>query len=316
MLLCNGAQQGLHLAFATLRDTSDIILTESATFPGALAAAANLGMTMAPVAHDGEGMLPEALDAALTATGARIIYTTPVCQNPLGFETGPERRRAIAKVVARHGAVHRRGRHLWALCGQGKPDLSGAAAGPGDLCHQPLQEPDAAGAAGGDRAAAGADGGRAQAAAGGKLGAAALCGGAGGGDAGDSAWARRRRLRCAAEAPGAGGTDADDLGIGAVPMPGGAPHLWLPMAPLKAEQFARRASEAGVRITPPSAVQVGEAPVAGCGSASWRRPRGSCWSGGWACWRESWAATRTSLSEHVRRLKLMSGGVAMWWQRT
>ena len=55
----------------------------------------------------------------------------------------------------------------------------------------------------------------------------------------------------------------DRLGIDSVPMPGGAPHLWLPMSPLKAEQFARRASEAGVRITPPSAAQVGDAPVAG-----------------------------------------------------
>jgi hypothetical protein len=35
------------------------------------------------------------------------------------------------------------------------------------------------------------------------------------------------------------------------------------MEPLKAEQFARRASEAGVRITPPSAAQVGLAPLPG-----------------------------------------------------
>src|SRR5690606_26782629 len=105
IMLCNGAQQGLHLAFATLRDISATIVTESATFPGALAAAANLDMTMAPVAHDGEGMLPAALDEALTTTGARIIYTTPVCQNPLGFETGPGRRREIAHVARAHDAM-------------------------------------------------------------------------------------------------------------------------------------------------------------------------------------------------------------------
>ena len=104
IVLCDGAQQGLHLAFAVLREQSMTIATEGATFPGAIAAAANLGMTMLPVEHDGEGMVPAALDRVLGANNCKIIYTTPVCQNPLGFETGPERRRALAEVATRHGA--------------------------------------------------------------------------------------------------------------------------------------------------------------------------------------------------------------------
>ena len=262
ILLCNGAQQGLHLAFATLQETSDIILTESATFPGALAAAANLGMAMAPVAHDGEGMLPKALDAALMETGARIIYVTPVCQNPLGFETGPERRREIAKVVARHGVMIV------------EDDIYGLYAAKGNLTYRQLlpeqviyvtslsksltplvrlgviAPPPALVAAVRKRLRAESWGLPPYVA---ELAAAMLEIGMG------------EEAAVALRAEGLARLQLSQriLGIEAVPMPGGAPHLWLAMSPLKAEQFARRASEAGVRITPPSAAQVGDAPVAG-----------------------------------------------------
>src|SRR5690606_29771292 len=38
------------------------------------------------------------------------------------------------------------------------------------------------------------------------------------------------------------------LGIDALPMPRGAPHIWLPMATEAAEKLARRALEHGVRV--------------------------------------------------------------------
>src|SRR3546814_3278689 len=43
------------------------------------------------------------------------------------------------------------------------------------------------------------------------------------------------------------------LNLDEVPMPDGAPHIWLPMSPVRAEKLARRASEHGVRLTPPAA---------------------------------------------------------------
>lgn len=262
IMLCNGAQQGLHLAFATLRDISATIVTESATFPGALAAAANLDMAMAPVAHDGEGMLPAALDEALTTTGARIIYTTPVCQNPLGFETGPGRRREIAHVARAHDAMIV------------EDDIYGLYAAKGNLTYRELlpdrviyvtslsksltplvrlgvvAPPPALMAAMRKRLRAESWGLPPYVA---ELAAAMLELGMGE----EAAVALREEGFARLE------MTRRVLGIGAVPMPGGAPHLWLPMEPLKAEQFARRASEAGVRITPPSAAQVGPAPLPG-----------------------------------------------------
>ena len=262
ILLCNGAQQGLHLAFAALRETSSVILTESATFPGALAAAANLGMAMAPVVHDGEGMLPEALDATLKASGARVIYTTPVCQNPLGFETGPERRRAIADVTRQHGAMIV------------EDDIYGVYAAKGKLTYRELL-PDQViyvtslsksltplirlGVVAPPAALLAAMRKRMRAESWGlppyvaELGTAMLELGMG------------EEAAAALRSEGAARLELTRarLGIGAVPMPGGAPHLWLPMPPLKAEQFVRRASEAGVRIAPPSATQVGDIPTGG-----------------------------------------------------
>jgi DNA-binding transcriptional MocR family regulator len=262
LLLCNGAQQALHLAFATLKERSSVILTESASFPGALAAAANLGMTMAAVGHDAEGMLPEALDRALAATGARIVYTTPVCQNPLGFETGPQRRREITRVAAQHDAVIV------------EDDIYGLYAAKGRLTYRELVPertfyvtsfsksltplvrlgvivpPAALVVAVRKRLRAESWGLPPYVA---ELAAATIEIGL----AGEAATALRAEGLARLQMTQA------ELGLVQVPMPGGAPHVWLPMPPLKAEQFARRASEAGVRITPPSATQVGAEPVSG-----------------------------------------------------
>lgn len=262
MLLCNGAQQGLHLAFATLRELSDTILTEGASFPGALAAAANLGMRVRPVAIDVEGMLPEALEAELAATGAKILYLTPVCQNPLGFETGPERRRALAEVARRHGAVIV------------EDDIYGFYAARGQLTYRELLPEQTIFVTSLSKSLTPLV----------RVGVIAP-------PARYMAAVRRRlRSECWGLPPyvaelaaalietGTADQAADALrvealarveltqrmlGLGLMPMPGGAPHVWLALPPLRAEQVARRASEAGVRVTPPTAVQVGEAPVAG-----------------------------------------------------
>lgn len=262
LLLCNGGQQAIHLAFATLAAQSSVILTEGASFPGALAAAANLGLTMSPVAIDAEGMRPEALDAELQRTGARIIYTTPVCQNPLGFETGPERRRAIAKVAEARGAYIV------------EDDIYGIYAAKGRLTYRELL-PERTfyltsfsksltplirlGALAAPTAFMPAIRKRMRAESWGlppyiaELAAAMI----------ETGVAEKAEAALRVEAHARLETTRRILRIGAVPMPAGAPHLWLPMPPLQAEQFSRRASEAGVRITPPSMVQVGPMPVAG-----------------------------------------------------
>ena len=262
IILTNGAQQGIHLAFAALKDRSDTIATEGATFPGAIAAATNLGFTMLPVAHDEEGMLPEALDAVLAANGCKIIYTTPVCQNPLGFETGPERRGAIAAVAARHGAVIVED-DIYGLYGA-KGSLTYKDIAPEDtifltslsksltpLIRLGVLVPPRPMRAGIVKRMRAESWGLPPFVA--ELSAALIETGA----------ATRIEAQLRDEALWRQNLAQRIFNIPSVAMPKGAPHLWLPMSPLAAERLARRASEARVRITPPGATLVGNSSVGG-----------------------------------------------------
>lgn len=75
------------------------ILTEPLAYPGLLAAARMQGVGPVPVAADGEGMLPEALERAARQHGARLLCLTPTIQNPTSATMSAERRRAIVAVA-------------------------------------------------------------------------------------------------------------------------------------------------------------------------------------------------------------------------
>ncbi|HVL73148.1 MAG TPA: PLP-dependent aminotransferase family protein [Beijerinckiaceae bacterium] len=104
LVVCVGAQHALTLAFADVAERTAAIAAEPATFPGAIAAARALGLTLVPVPVDEHGMVPDALDAALREKGVGALYTMPTAHNPLGFDTPPERLRALLDVCARHQA--------------------------------------------------------------------------------------------------------------------------------------------------------------------------------------------------------------------
>ncbi|MDB5536697.1 MAG: GntR family transcriptional regulator, partial [Devosia sp.] len=192
----------------------------------------------------------------------KIIYTTPVCQNPLGFETGPERRRALAAVAARHDAFIV------------EDDIYGLYAAKGPLTYKdiapdsaifvtslsksltPLMRlvvmvpprPMRAGVAKRMRAESwGLPPFVAELAA-------ALI---------ETGAATRTAALLRDEAQARQNMAQQIFKIASLPMPKGAPHIWLPMSPLAAERLARRASEARVRITPPGATQVGSSSVGG-----------------------------------------------------
>ncbi|KAK4153080.1 pyridoxal phosphate-dependent transferase [Chaetomidium leptoderma] len=89
----------------------DSLLTEEFSFSTALETAAPLGIGVVGVAMDGEGLLPEAMDAVLSGwevgeRGGRrkphVLYTVPSGQNPTGATQSEGRRRAIYEVARRH----------------------------------------------------------------------------------------------------------------------------------------------------------------------------------------------------------------------
>ncbi|MGH2569910.1 MAG: PLP-dependent aminotransferase family protein, partial [bacterium] len=114
VLVCSGAQHALTITLATVLKPGDLLLTEELAYPGLKGIAALLGVRLAAVALDGEGIVPAALDAACRRRKARALYCTPTLQNPTGALMSAKRRKEIAKLAEKHDLfvleddVHRR----------------------------------------------------------------------------------------------------------------------------------------------------------------------------------------------------------------
>lgn len=98
-----GGQNAVHTVLqCCLRGERPHIFCEELAYPGFRRAARLLRAEVAPVTMDGEGMLPEALDAACRRTGGRIVCLTPEAQNPTTARMSLERRAAIVAVARVH----------------------------------------------------------------------------------------------------------------------------------------------------------------------------------------------------------------------
>ncbi len=105
VLLCNGAQHGIAVAFMAAIPAGAPIIAEQATYPGLMGLSQILGHKLHAVEMDGEGLLPEALSAAFEATGARHLYCMPTLQTPTGVTMPAARRQAVAHVLQQWDAV-------------------------------------------------------------------------------------------------------------------------------------------------------------------------------------------------------------------
>jgi DNA-binding transcriptional MocR family regulator len=103
ILIVNGCQHGLSIAFMALAKPGDTVLVESLTWPGARQLAGMLGLKVAPVTIDDYGIVPEAFEAACRETAPRFLYTVPTLHNPTTSVLPEDRRRAIAEIAKRHG---------------------------------------------------------------------------------------------------------------------------------------------------------------------------------------------------------------------
>lgn len=91
-------------------ERGDYILTEEYAFASALETAAPLGIHIAAVKMDEQGLLPESMDDILTnwnekergAAKPHLLYTVPSGQNPTGATQGAQRRAEVYKVCQKH----------------------------------------------------------------------------------------------------------------------------------------------------------------------------------------------------------------------
>ena len=103
VLIAAGAQSALAAILPLLAGQGDLVYAEALTFPGFRALARQLGVKLVGIEMDGEGLSPEALDAACRTQTPKAIYCTPTLHNPTTATMSAQRREAIAGIARRYG---------------------------------------------------------------------------------------------------------------------------------------------------------------------------------------------------------------------
>jgi DNA-binding transcriptional MocR family regulator len=265
LIVCQGGQHAMALAFSSLCRSGDVVLTEAATFAGMKTLAEQLGLRLHGVKMDEQGLLPDALDRA-AAAGANVLYTIPTLQNPTGRLMSAKRRAEIAAVARRRNlTIVEDDIYAPFVTDQQRPEPLSALAPERSFHISSLSKVIAPGLRCGYMLAPDAD-------------------------------AYERVVRCVrafSYSPSSFGPligtqwiedgSAQEIGASARrsvaerltiarrilgraiegPHASVAPHIWLPMSDLDAERVAGRALRQGVAVTPPSVPIVDSAEMSG-----------------------------------------------------
>ncbi|MCZ2846875.1 aminotransferase-like domain-containing protein [Modestobacter sp. VKM Ac-2978] len=103
LLVTSGSQQALTLLATALVDPGAVVLVEDPTYLAALQCFQLAGARVVPVATDGDGMDPEALEEAIRRERPALVYLVPTFANPTGRTMPVERRAEVVALTARHG---------------------------------------------------------------------------------------------------------------------------------------------------------------------------------------------------------------------
>lgn len=101
-VIAAGGQNALQAICGALLRPGMPVAAGRMTYPGFLSLARHAGARVVPLAMDGEGVLPDALEEAARREGVRALYVVPTNDNPTTATMGAERRAAIAAVAERH----------------------------------------------------------------------------------------------------------------------------------------------------------------------------------------------------------------------
>lgn len=105
-----GGQQAIDLVARLFLDPGDVVLAEGPTYVGALGVFQAAQARVVHVPMDDDGLVPEALEAAIAeqaAAGRRVkfLYTIPTYQNPAGVTLTEERRERVLDICERAGLL-------------------------------------------------------------------------------------------------------------------------------------------------------------------------------------------------------------------
>ncbi|PVE20590.1 PLP-dependent aminotransferase family protein [Microvirga sp. KLBC 81] len=103
VVVTGGAQTALYAVVRVLVQAGETICVPDLTYPGLRAIAEQLKVRLVPVAMDGEGIDPAALEEACRREKLRAVYCVPTIHNPTTATMSEKRREAIAEIARRHG---------------------------------------------------------------------------------------------------------------------------------------------------------------------------------------------------------------------
>ncbi|AHD00247.1 PLP-dependent aminotransferase family protein [Leisingera methylohalidivorans] len=97
-----GTHASLYAILTLLCAPGSTVLCEAVTYPGLRSIAARLGIRLIGLAADRDGILPEALEKAVTGHWPAALYLNPTLQNPTTRTMPAARRQEIAAVLQKH----------------------------------------------------------------------------------------------------------------------------------------------------------------------------------------------------------------------
>ena len=103
ILVTPGAHPTMLAILSILTRPGDAILCENVTYPGIRNIAARMRVRLEGIEMDADGILPDALEAAIRTHGPRALYLNPTLQNPTTLTIPTARRLEISEVLNRHG---------------------------------------------------------------------------------------------------------------------------------------------------------------------------------------------------------------------
>ncbi|MDE1992213.1 MAG: PLP-dependent aminotransferase family protein [Rhizobiaceae bacterium] len=102
VIVTNGTQSAFNMLLGGLVGHDGVLAVENLTYPPILILAKRFGFIPKGVAMDGEGMLPDALDALCRTDRPKALYLLSTLQNPTTATMSLERREAIVDVARRY----------------------------------------------------------------------------------------------------------------------------------------------------------------------------------------------------------------------
>lgn len=105
IVVTGGAQSALYAICDTLLDRGDAIASGAMTYPGLKAVAFQKGLVLEPLAMDGHGILPDALEQLCRKRAPKVLYVIPSIDNPTTATLPEERRHAVIEVARKHGII-------------------------------------------------------------------------------------------------------------------------------------------------------------------------------------------------------------------